>query len=697
MSIIPLVYGNDTDAAWYNSSWEARQLITISSSLTDENLANFPLLVAVNDGANPVFAHAQPDGDDILFTAADGVTKLSHEIEAFDPNTGQERLEIWVRHPVLSSATDTVVYMYYQNASAANQEAVSAVWDGDYVMVQHLSETSGIHVDSTANGNNGTAYSGVNQNGTGRIDGADSFDGSNDYIDCGTGASLAVGATFTEEVWIYPTATGSSYYGFLGQQGSGPCCQYRAPSAWVYQYTKIHGGFGDGSGWRSFVTGEIITNNAWNHVVLSFDGTDYKVYIDGVERYTSNSYAGMTPHPTPIRDIGRVDNYFRGTIDEVRISNTTRSPAWIEATFNITGSPATYLTFGEEETASCLDLDGDGYIHVSCGGTDCDDGDPAIHPGADEIACDGVDANCSGMTDEAPDTDADGFDACDPTDPYDPDGLATDCDDGESAINPGADEVTCDGVDTNCSGMDDEAPDADADGFDVCDLDDPYNPDGLPADGDDGDPLVNPGTDTVPPAPVQGLAAVPGDTYADLSWTAATEEDFDHYNVYQDVASMSDVEAMTPIETITDIAETALRVFDLDNGTTYWYAVTAVDWTGNEDTAVTSVSVTPANILNPDKIEGFTYTLDGDDATLSWNASTAIDFDHYALYQEASAITNIEPLTPVATISVQATTTYAITDLAQGQSHYFAVAVFDVDGTHGAHATLYVNVAEICP
>ncbi|MBI4847071.1 MAG: Ig-like domain-containing protein [Nitrospirae bacterium] len=47
------------------------------------------------------------------------------------------------------------------------------------------------------------------------------------------------------------------------------------------------------------------------------------------------------------------------------------------------------------------DKDGDGYISVSAGGNDCDDNDPAIHPGAVEV-CDGVDNNCNGQIDEAP-------------------------------------------------------------------------------------------------------------------------------------------------------------------------------------------------------------------------------------------------------------------------------------------------------
>ncbi|AWV89608.1 putative metal-binding motif-containing protein [Bradymonas sediminis] len=48
------------------------------------------------------------------------------------------------------------------------------------------------------------------------------------------------------------------------------------------------------------------------------------------------------------------------------------------------------------EVENCWDQDRDGYYDVACGGTDCDDHNPAVHPGAVEV-CDALDNNCDGQ------------------------------------------------------------------------------------------------------------------------------------------------------------------------------------------------------------------------------------------------------------------------------------------------------------
>ena len=146
-----------------------------------------------------------------------------------------------------------------------------------------------------------------------------------------------------------------------------------------------------------------------------------------------------------------------------------------------------------------MDADGDGYGSAAyavrdcsqppgyvANTSDCNDGNAAISPG-DVEACNGVDDDCDGQSDEAGatggttwyrDADNDGYGtagtsttSCDQPTGYVAAG--GDCDDGSATVSPGDTEL-CNGVDDNCDGSTDESSaanattwyrDADGDGY----------------------------------------------------------------------------------------------------------------------------------------------------------------------------------------------------------------------------------------
>ena len=177
-----------------------------------------------------------------------------------------------------------------------------------------------------------------------------SLDGVDDYVSIPSDSTLNLSGGFTQSVWIKPQIDDQAYHGVLGYQ-PGSTAQ-RAPGIWVFEQTKIHAGFGDGTNWNSFITGDVLTQNQWNHVATSFDGTTYRVFANGVNVYSTSDFAGLQPFATTQIDIGRIDNYFEGVIDDVRIYNRALSP--LEVSLLIDGATVPPIPTSGEFIASSL-------------------------------------------------------------------------------------------------------------------------------------------------------------------------------------------------------------------------------------------------------------------------------------------------------------------------------------------------------
>ena len=163
--------------------------------------------------------------------------------------------------------------------------------------------------------------------------------------------------------------------------------------------------------------------------------------------------AAINPGATEICD--GIDNDCDGQIDE-GLSTTT---------YYVDGDDDGYGVDDAATNISTCEDPGEGYATQA---GDCNDGNAAINPGATEV-CDGVDNNCDGNIDEGlttttyyADGDGDGYgvddaatniESCeDPGAGYAT--VAGDCDDNDSSIYPGAQEIANDGIDQDCDGND---------------------------------------------------------------------------------------------------------------------------------------------------------------------------------------------------------------------------------------------------
>jgi hypothetical protein len=341
--------------AWYSNSWSYRKAITVDASQVNGSNTNFPLLVNIGSDAS-LAAHALANGSDILFTnSADA--KLPHEIEYYNSTTGA--LVAWVQVANLTNATNTTLYLYYGNSGANNQQSKTGVWDNNYDGVWHLPDGNTLTAnDSTVNGNTGTLLNSPSP-ATGQIGGAATFTngGSATAINVGTGGSISsLQVPMTISAWFKPTTTPALATVFSQYKSTGSSQlikMIRLDSGTVVYYMSTSAG-----GFQSVsYSGNPSTNN-WHYVTVAVSGSTasptVSITLDGSKQTFTPSSLSSSPDTTVTTRIGDDEAQpttegFTGAIDEVRISNTTRSDQWIATEYNNQKTGATMLTLGTEE------------------------------------------------------------------------------------------------------------------------------------------------------------------------------------------------------------------------------------------------------------------------------------------------------------------------------------------------------------
>jgi len=199
--------------------------------------------------------------------------------------------------------------------------------------------------DSTGNANTGTITAGSGTWIPGKLGGSYSFDNAATVINAGSATSLddLPAAGMTIEAWVYPKSAGEGSLGFIAAKNSGTT----PSSGWILRLNSTTSltFTVDGSTDLVHTTNtSLITQNAWNHVVVSWDGvittaSSAKIYINGVEA----TYATTTNGASRVSDaastfyIGNDSTSartFDGYIDNVMVYNYARSLPQIAWDYN---------------------------------------------------------------------------------------------------------------------------------------------------------------------------------------------------------------------------------------------------------------------------------------------------------------------------------------------------------------------------
>lgn len=344
---------------WFNDAWSHRTKVTIDRAQVAGSLAYFPVVVSAvrpewrstNYGGRA----ARADGSDFVFTANDATTALYHEVEEYDPATG--RLTIWVKVPTLTVRADTVLYLYYGNGDAPAPPPTSQVWDDGgnqwFRGVWHMNESgSALRADASGFGNGCTpdGYEGDEQT-AGKVGGADTLDGSDDWLTCGANASLEAQDAVTVAYWIRhhaPELDKEEWYNGPFKGGYSPYLYSPDGDTTVLGvYMRI-----DGKDKDLFDVGNApIPAGSWVHVAVTYDGTNIRGYVNGQLDFTVNEPGRITDTEGEAMEIGPKEGkdglFTRGGLDEIRVSTTARSAAWIATAYGNQNNPGSFSSLGE--------------------------------------------------------------------------------------------------------------------------------------------------------------------------------------------------------------------------------------------------------------------------------------------------------------------------------------------------------------
>ena len=188
-----------------------------------------------------------------------------------------------------------------------------------------------------AGGNNGTL---VNMNDANLIKdngGVLTFDGSDEYVNCGNGSIFRLTTELTLECWVKTSST-SGYNHFISRFPISNCSYLigSLPSNGYLYFQKST------SGGNTGVTSSLninVCNGSWNHVVASYNSGSSTLLMSVNGTISSSSLTGSIYEGTSNLEIGRrsgVGQYYAASIAVAKVYNRALTSDEIARNYNAT-------------------------------------------------------------------------------------------------------------------------------------------------------------------------------------------------------------------------------------------------------------------------------------------------------------------------------------------------------------------------
>lgn len=337
--------------------------VTIGS--VAEGLTDYPVYIDLGDMPASFWSTVSSGGGDIRVYESDGTTELPREVVSCNKATSTGELHVKTN---LSSIVDTdlIIDVDGLRGEYATNSTYGAenVWTNGYAAVWHLNSVTGLVMDSTGNGNNGTNEGMWTD--TGKIGTGVASDGSTNYNRISINPTqLSMAFTHADDMtttaWIKP----NSWSGRSEIIGSRRADSF---GIGVNSNGTIEGQFDDVF---PASTGTL-TFGSWNYVSVVHNGdassptADF--YINGVYDSSGSSWDGngwATQGYIYIGHESRGNSRLNGVVDEIRVSRASRSAGWLATEYANQNNPTAFYTIEEVVPNLFKRYTGSGWAEVT--------------------------------------------------------------------------------------------------------------------------------------------------------------------------------------------------------------------------------------------------------------------------------------------------------------------------------------------
>lgn len=348
--------------------WSHSKTITLDTTPAGANVmqdvSKYPLAVQLDESRFD-FTQAQPSGADIRFFDAAGKA-LPHAIQSWDREA--KKAAVWVLLDVVkASSSDQSIVMKWGNPGAPDASDSKAVFkraDG-FVGVWHLDEDG----NTEANGYKDASDHEAHGTGVGMVAGlrVDGRVGKGVHLENPSGQNTArwirvdgekatqfnPGPPITVSLWMQGHSYPIQSYETMMSKGD---------TSWTLQRVR----YGSGQGYQSCVRTpgyhlcaynfgrQPLVTRQWLHFMLVLQEPNMKLYING--QLNSEQNAGpwnKGAHPLGIGNQTQAlggRRQWDGFIDEARVMQVARPPAWARLEFESQKENQTLMKFGATRT-----------------------------------------------------------------------------------------------------------------------------------------------------------------------------------------------------------------------------------------------------------------------------------------------------------------------------------------------------------